>query len=111
MIDLYYWQRSPAGGFDALVGRLGGQIWRDETKRKEEICLGWDPPDEARSVVGTGRAGCPKRQPPVLSCHSPLTSATPSGDATSMAQSIFRPWNLSPRSGLEPKKSCSFSTR
>ena len=56
-------------------------------------------------------SGCPKRQLPVLTCHSPLTSATSSGSATSMAQPIFRPWNLPPRSGLEPKKSCSFSTR
>ena len=42
MIDLYYWQHSDR--------RLAAS--------KEEICSGWDPPDEARSVVGTGRAGC-----------------------------------------------------
>jgi hypothetical protein len=54
MIDLYYWQHSDRRWW---LG-LGEQTWRDETKRKEEICLGWDPPDEARSVVGTGRAGC-----------------------------------------------------
>ena len=51
MIDLYYWQHSDRRWW---LG-LGEQTWRDETKRKEEICLGWDPPDEARSVVGTGR--------------------------------------------------------
>ena len=39
MIDLYYWQHSDR--------RLAAS--------KEEICLAWDPPDEARSVVGTGR--------------------------------------------------------
>ena len=54
MIDLYYWQHSDRRWW---LG-LGEQTWRDETKRKEEICLGWDPPDEARSVVGTDRAGC-----------------------------------------------------
>jgi hypothetical protein len=44
MIDLYYWQHSDRRWW---LG-LGEQTWRDETKRKEEICLGWDPPDEAR---------------------------------------------------------------
>ena len=39
MIDLHYWQHSDR--------RLAAS--------KEEICLAWDPPDEARSVVGTGR--------------------------------------------------------
>ena len=39
MIDLYYWQHSDR--------RLAAS--------KEEICLAWDPPGEARSVVGTGR--------------------------------------------------------
>ena len=42
MIELYYWQHSD----------------RRLVASKEEICLGWDPPDAARSVVGTGRAGC-----------------------------------------------------
>ena len=58
MIDLYYWQHSDRRWW---LG-LGEQTWRDETKRKEEICWGWDPPDEARSVARSGHENLPHLQ-------------------------------------------------
>jgi len=55
MIDLYYWQHGDR--------RLAASMpwWADMAGRNQaegRNLFGWNPPDEARSVVGTGRASC-----------------------------------------------------